>query len=139
MLPKFNEEGYLPMGIHKATLNEIKQRFGSNSSKRKELFESFQSLVRLLEKHKESIKRFLLNGSYVTSKESPEDFDCILVVKNDFDFNSFEAKQLRHSKELFNGHILMAMEEDTINYHDAVDFFGHDRDKKAKGMVEVIL
>lgn len=139
MTLRLNKDGYLPKGIHKATLNEIKQRFGSSSSKRKELFKGFQSLVQLLRKHKGDIKEFLLNGSFVTNKELPKDFDCILIVKKDFDFNSPEVKQLRRSKELFNGHILTAIEEDTIECHRLIDFFGHDRDRKPKGLVGVIL
>lgn len=88
MLPKSNANGYLPKGVYKATLNEIKQRFGNSASKRKELFKGFQSLVKILRKHEKRIERFLLNGSFVTDKNSPKDFDCILIVKNDFDFSS---------------------------------------------------
>lgn len=139
MIPKFNEDGYLPKGIHKATLNEIKQRFGSNSAKRKELFEGLQSLVQLLRKHKGSIKRFLLNGSYVASMEFPSDFDCILILKKDFDFNSPETERLRAAKMFFDAHLFTFTEEDAIRYRRLIDFFGHDRDKKPKGLVEVIL
>ena len=88
MIPRSNADGYLPKGIHKAALNEIRERFGSSSLERKELFEGLQSLARLLHKHKKSIKRFLLNGSFVASSESPKDFDCILIVRLDFDFGS---------------------------------------------------
>lgn len=139
MIPEFNKDGYLPKGLHKATLSEIKQRFGSDASRRKELFKGLQSLVQLLCKHKASIKRFLLNGSFVTSKESPEDIDCILIVKNDFDFNFPEAEQLRTAKKLFNAHIFTFTESDVIRYRRLVDFFGHDQDRKLKGLVEVIL
>lgn len=139
MIPDFNRDGYLPRGIHKATLNEIKQRFGSGPSRRKELFKGFQALIQLLHKHKESIKRFLLDGSFVTEKGLPGDVDCILIVRDDFDFNSPEAKQLRHSKKLFNAHMLVAMEEDTIEWRKLINFFGHDQDRKPKGLIEVIL
>ncbi len=139
MIPKFNKDGYLPGGIHKATLNEIKQRFGSGSSERKELFEGLQSLVQLLRKHKGGIKKFLLNGSYVASGESPRDFDCILILKKDFDFNFPEAEQLRAAKKLFGAHLFTFTEEDAIRYRRLIDFFGHDKGQKPKGLVEVIL
>lgn len=42
-------------------------------------------------------------------------------------------------KELFNAHMLFAMKEDPIEYQRIIDFFGHDRDGKSKGLVEVIL
>jgi len=139
MIPKFNEKGYLPKGIHKATLNEIKQRFGRNSPKRKELFKGLQSLVQLLHKHQGTLKELLLNGSFATNKELPGDLDCILVVKEDFDFNSPEAEQLQNAKKLFNVHLFTFIEEDVIRYRKLADFFGHDRDGKPKGLVGVIL
>lgn len=139
VIPQFNKSGYLPKGIHKATLKEIKQKFGSSSAKRKELFKGLQSLVQLLRKHKGSIKSFLLNGSYVTSKEEPADFDYILIVKDRFDVSSPEAKQLLFSDELFKAHMLFAKESDTLGCREAINFFGYDRDGKSKGLVEVIL
>lgn len=139
MIPDFNKDGYLPKGMHKATLREIKQRFGSSSSERKELFKGIISLVELLRKHKGSIKQFLLNGSFVTKKESPKDFDCILLVKNDFDFDSPEAEQLRAAKKLFGAHLFTFMEEDVGRHRGLIDFFGHDQDQRPKGLVEVIL
>lgn len=137
MIPRFNQDGYLPKGIHKATLKEIKQRFGSGSSQREGLFKGLQSLVRLLRRHKGSIKRFLLNGSYVVSWESPRDFDCILIVKENFDFSSAEAKKLERAKELFGAHLFTFTEEDVRRHRRLTDFFGHDRDEKPKGLVEV--
>lgn len=139
MIPRFNAEGYLPKGIHKAALNQIKGRFGSSSLERKELFKGLQSLAQLLHKHKKSIKRFLLNGSFVASGESPKDFDCILVVQMDFDFGSPEAEKLLAAKEQFGAHLFIFTENDVSRYHRLVDFFGHDRDQKPKGLVEVIL
>ena len=35
MIPDFDENGYLPPGIHKATLDEISERFGQESALRK--------------------------------------------------------------------------------------------------------
>lgn len=139
MIPRSNADGYLPKGIHKATLNEIKERFGNSSLERKELFEGLQSLARLLHKHKKSIKRFLLNGSFVTSSESPKDFDCILIVRMGFDFGSPEVKKLLAAKKLFGAHLFIFTEKDVSRYHRLVDFFGHDRDQKPKGLVEVVV
>jgi hypothetical protein len=139
VIPEFNKDGYLPKGIYKATLEEINERFGKGSARREKLFRNIISLVKLLRKHKGSISRFLLNGSYVTSKEEPRDFDYILILKNDFDLDSPEARQLLCSEELFNAHMLFAMEEDTTECQEVIGFFGHDREARSKGLVEVIL
>lgn len=120
-------------------MDEIKQRFGKGSQKREVLFRGLASLVGLLRKRKRSIKRFLLNGSFVTNKESPGDIDCILMLSNDFNFDDAEVEQLRRAKRLFGVHLFTFMEEDEAHYHRLVDFFGHSRDEKPKGLVEVIL
>ncbi|MCK4248409.1 MAG: hypothetical protein KAX15_01380 [Candidatus Omnitrophica bacterium] len=139
MIPKFNINGYLPRGTHKATLSEIKRRFGSDSAKRKELFKGLSSLFQLLCKHKRDIKSFLLNGSFVTNKEAPEDFDCILILKTSFDFNSAEAKQLLSAKKIFNAHLFTYMEKDVTLQRRLIDFFCHDDQGKSKGILEVLL
>lgn len=139
MIPELNADGYLPKGIHKATLNEIKQRFGSSSTKRKELFEGLQSLVHLLRSHRDKIKRLLLNGSYVASGESPKDLDCILIVKRDFNFNSPDIDKLHAAKKLFVVHLFTFTEEDISRYRRLIDFFGRDRGQKPKGLLEVKL
>jgi len=140
MIPNLNEYGLLPEGIHKATIEEIEHKFGSGSAKRKELFIGFQELIQLLYKHKRSIKSFLLDGSFVTDKESPRDYDCILVVKKDFNFDSPEAKKLQYAKKLFYAHNFTCMEEDLDRCHRLLNLFGHDKDTgKPKGLVEVIL
>jgi hypothetical protein len=35
MIPEFDERGYLPPGLHRATLEEIQQRFGRQSELRR--------------------------------------------------------------------------------------------------------
>lgn len=139
MIPDFNENGYLPKGIHIATMKEIKQRFGMSTTKRRDLFKRFKSLVNLLRKHKKNIKILLLNGSFVTNKESPEDLDCVLIVKDDFDFCSPEARQLLDAKRLFNTDVVTFTEQDVNWYRRFINFFGHDRSQMPKGLVEVIL
>lgn len=140
MIPNFNEYGLLPEGIHKATIEEIEHKFGSGSAKRKELFIGFQELIQLLCKHKRSIKSFLLDGSFVTDKKLPGDYDCILVVKKDFNFDSPGAKMLKDAKKLFYAHNFTCMEEDLDWYHRLINLFGHEKyTGRPKGLVEVIL
>ena len=139
MIPPFNKNGYLKKGIHKATLAEIRKKFGSSSSKRRERFKELQSIVILLLKHRDSIKKLLIDGSFVTDKEEPSDIDGILLVKNNFDFNSKEANQLKKAKKLFNADLFVIMEDDCIPYENKLNLFGTDRDDIPKGFVEVIL
>jgi hypothetical protein len=47
MIPHFNADGYLPPGIHPATLEEIAARFGQESELRQVQMQSLRWLVDL--------------------------------------------------------------------------------------------
>ncbi len=47
MIPAFNDEGYLPVGLHRATVEEIRTRFGQESELRRVQMESLSWLVEL--------------------------------------------------------------------------------------------
>jgi predicted nucleotidyltransferase len=139
MIPQFNKLGYLSKGIHKVSLNDIKKRFGSGNSWRKYLFKKLESFVELLSRNKENVERLLVNGSFVTDKETPNDIDCILVVKNSFDFRSKDAKKLINAKKQFNIHLQTFTEDDKGEFKGFLDLFSHDRDRNPKGLLEVKL
>ncbi len=62
MLPKFNEDGYLPHGIHPAPLNEIQQRFGARSTQREELFKGLISLLDLMNAPRSKLRGIFLHS-----------------------------------------------------------------------------
>jgi len=73
VLPDFDEDGNLPPGIHRATWNEITARFGT-SPRRLELL---AGLKRALDALKEAgCRRAYVDGSFVTAKAAPRDFDA---------------------------------------------------------------
>jgi hypothetical protein len=82
MIPQFDEYGYLPRGIHRATIEEIAARFGSESELRRVQMESLRWLVELA--RKAPVQRFILNGSFTTDVAEPNDVDCVLLIGSDF-------------------------------------------------------
>ena len=42
MIPPFDEHGYLPQGVHPATLDEVEYRFGRESEVRRTQMESLR-------------------------------------------------------------------------------------------------
>jgi hypothetical protein len=62
MIPPFTSSGYLPPGIHGATLVEIEQRFGRGSELRRVQMESLQWLMDLAQRA--AVERIILNGSF---------------------------------------------------------------------------
>lgn len=72
MLPSFDENGNLPAGVHEANWDEIVQRFGETDHRRQ--------LLRGLRAALDSLKaagcgRAYIDGSLITSKAVPNDFD----------------------------------------------------------------
>ena len=82
MIPPFDENGYLPPGIHPASLDEIKDRFGGESELRRVQIESLQWLVDLA--RRAGVKRLVINGSFTTDVFEPNDVDCVLLIEAGF-------------------------------------------------------
>lgn len=73
MLPKFTDNGNLPEGIHIAVWEEIEEKFGWNE-RRRELLRGLLAALKVLKEA--GCKQVLLNGSFVTAKDEPGDFDA---------------------------------------------------------------
>jgi hypothetical protein len=77
MLPDFDDHGNLPPGIHRATIEEVAERFGQGSSiRRLEMRELADFAARA---RRAGARRLLVNGSFVTAKRSPNDVDVVLL------------------------------------------------------------
>jgi len=73
VIEKFDKDGKLPPGIHWTNWNELCGRFGWTEHRRR-LLEGLKGAVENL---KSAGCRFVyLDGSFVTSKETPGDFDA---------------------------------------------------------------
>ena len=83
MLPAFNHDGNLPEGMHLATEDEVFVRFATPSARRQWLGEQLWDLVALA-KSTGHLARVFLWGSFVTSKEVPNDLDVLLVMSTEF-------------------------------------------------------
>src|SRR5438094_1940918 len=82
-LPEFNSRGDLPEGLHRATLTEIRERFGAGAEMRREATVVLLRLYELVTATGK-LERFVVFGSYVTAKPEPHDVDVVLVMKDDF-------------------------------------------------------
>lgn len=73
MVPEFVENGNLPEGVHGASWQEVLERFGWNSH-RKRLLAGLKNALQSLKTA--GCRRVYIDGSFVTNKELPNDFDC---------------------------------------------------------------
>jgi hypothetical protein len=69
MIPAFDDNGYLPPGVHAATLDEIDARFGQGSEIRQVQMQSLRWLADLVRRL--GVARFIVNGSFVTEVSVP--------------------------------------------------------------------
>ena len=133
MIPPFNEFGYLPPGIHPATLDEVDTRFGRISELRRVQMESVRWMVELA--IKAGVQRIVLNGSFVTDIMEPGDVDCLLL------FLPGRIKDHSAYEELENG--LPFLDIAVVEQPEFDDFvnrvFAVDRYEATKGMIEVNL
>jgi Family of unknown function (DUF6932) len=83
-LPPLTDAGELPLGVHRASLREILDQFGVGSAQRKVLALRLDRVYRLAEATNH-LARFVVFGSFVTSKLEPQDVDVFLVMEDTFD------------------------------------------------------
>jgi predicted nucleotidyltransferase len=143
-LPIFNDEGDLPEGLHYATMEEVLGRFGVPTIRRRHVYE------RLVEIHRIAIAtahldRFIVFGSFVTSKADPNDVDILLVMRDDFDLGacSNESRKLfNHSEaEAEFGASIFWIRPSMLVLDTLEDFVSHWQIKRnlgRRGIVEVI-
>ena len=141
MIPAFTAEGLLPPGVHVALWPEVVTRFGRNPQR--------QRLLRGLKSALDELKiagcvRVYLNGSFVTAKEDPQDYDlcyegrgvdATLLHPVFFDFRGKRAAQkAKYLGELFPSHFQAA-----IGYNFFQFFQQHSLTGAAKGIVAIDL
>ena len=144
-LPEFNEHGVLPVGIHDASLDEIKRRFGifRCTDRRTRLIEQ---LVAYLAEARDSglVVGVIVDGSFITDKDEPGDVDIILVVDNSHDFGldlspaEYNVLSSRRARKRHGIDVLVAATGSDA-YQRYIEFFQETREDPdvKKGLVRV--
>jgi hypothetical protein len=140
VIPAFDDYGRLPLGEHLATWEEIVERFGCNPHRRRLLDGLADGLEALASAR---CRQVWLNGSFVTSKDEPADFDaCWDLESVDLDRVDPVLMDLsagrRAQKARFGGEFFPTVVEVGSGLVFA-DFFQNDRDTGRKGIVVIHL
>ena len=141
MIPDFDQAtGYLPPGVHIATWMEVEQRFAVNSP-RVQLASGLLGALKNLAGA--GCPTVLLDGSFVTEKPVPRDFDGAWEIQGVdstrvdpvlLDFSKGRAAmKAKYGGELFPASLPAAP---GITYRD---FFQADINGVAKGIIEINL
>jgi hypothetical protein len=144
-IPKFDANGFLPSGVHDASLAEVRERFGR--------FQATDRRVRLqraleayLTEAKASglVDSVIVNGSFTTAEARPGDVDIIVVLAASVDvaadlrpdqYNVLSARRIKKRHSL-DARVALAT---TASVEPLVEFFAQVRGRPAlrKGMVRV--
>lgn len=129
-IPDFEQDGFLPLGIHDCTIEEISERFGrfQSSDRRPSLNAGLINYI--TELRSANIGKYLIvNGSFVTTKEKPSDIDVLLVLKDDVDLTG-NLPPFRKN----------AFSRKYINKYHKLDFhFGFDNDPSSTEILDYFL
>jgi hypothetical protein len=83
-IPAFNPEGDLPIGVHQATLSEVTSRFGAGGPRRT-LLSTRLERIHGIARNTGFLVRFVVFGSFITSKPEPNDVDVYMIMSDNFD------------------------------------------------------
>jgi len=138
-LPPFESTtGRLPPGEHVATWEEVVDRFGWNR-RRRQLLDGLAEALALLAD--DGCTRVWINGSFVTDKDEPGDFD-VAWDPTDVDLDRLDAIFFDFAdgrgaqKERFGGELLPNVVERRSGLVFA-EFFQNERDTGFKGIVVI--
>jgi hypothetical protein len=132
----------LPEGLYRASEAETLFRFGASTKWRRRLAIRLRRWIEL-SRHVGG-QRLLIDGSFVTAKDKPDDIDAVLLLPSDFQQqveqahpSALELEEMlltRRPEELFAA-------EDETDWDEWVEFFGRtcEADGRRKGLVEVLL
>ena len=146
-IPPLNGNGLLPSGVHEASLDEIRDRFGvfQISDQRPRLFVRLTELVTAM-RRSEFFEALLVDGSFVTAKPVPNDMDIIAVLRPGHDFerdlpmSEYALVSRTMLARRFRFDVIVAERESAV-YKTYVDFFGLVREapELRKGLLRLTL
>ncbi|EFC90084.1 hypothetical protein Dpep_0052 [Dethiosulfovibrio peptidovorans DSM 11002] len=158
-LPCFDANGNLPAGTYSAGIEEFYIRFVASFAEttREGIFNGYQKLLREFA-HIGICTHQIIDGSYTTNKTNPGDIDLVSfldgpkineIAKKDADLankliNNFfcgkKTKKIYHC----DSYACPIYPQTDPKYRDSIersiywyDFFGHDRMKNPKGIIEI--
>jgi hypothetical protein len=141
--PPFNNHGDLPPGIHRASITDTANHFQTGSEQRAICTQHLLHIYNLA-KRTGHLARFIVFGSYITNKPSPNDIDIILIMDDDFHLEECptESKSIfdhatadaRHGASIFwiRPGLLIAETVDQFIEHWQIK-----RDGTKRGIVEI--
>ncbi len=133
MIPPFDDNGNLPLGVHPATFEEVEDRFGKGAELRHVQMQSVFWLADLARRI--GAVKLAVNGSFVSDVPEPNDVDCALLLGPDYPKDKAADEELAEGLPFIQVYLL-----ETVEYNGFVcEFYGTDWNNETKGVIEVTL
>ena len=141
-LPNFEDDGNLPPGLYSADWEEVRATFAT-TPRRRVLMERLQRLHSLAEATG-FLERFVVFGSFVTTKPEPGDIDVILVMGTGFQSSQapLETRALFDHEQAdaqFGASVFWIRTDLLIleTVDEFLDYWQTRRDGQRRGIIEV--
>ena len=141
MIPPFLPNGYLPPGIHDAAWHTVAEHYGTNLRRSRLL----EGLLEALQNLKQAgCRKIYLDGSFVTRKQHPGDFDAAWETPN-VDPQLLNPVLLEFSnrrqaqKQAFGGELFPADSPADEHGRTFLEYFQTDQESKPKGIIAIDL
>lgn len=141
MIPPFAPNGNLPPGIHTATWSDVHARFGFTTHRLHLLAGLHAALENL---HDAQCTEIFIDGSFVTAKPEPNDFDAcwnpegVISSKLDPVLLDFSKKRAA-MKAKYGGELFLMTLPATLEGKPFITFFQEDRQGNPKGIIRINL
>lgn len=142
MIPQWTASGELPSGLHKTTLEEVRNRFGYNV--RRQIL--IAGLSRALENLRAAgVTRVFLDGSFVATKPEPNDIDGCWDADEHVNVEALDPVFLDFShhrqamREKYGVDFFIANTIELGSGMPFVEFFQVNRDGQPKGILLIEL
>ena len=140
MIPEFDSRGLLPLGLHGASISEIRAVLGF-TERRRSLIDGLERFVQVWDESG-FLEYCVIDGSFATFKPEPGDIDMLLVPKPESLFSpEFPYLAMTHSydreftKSEFGCEAFFTTgADDLANW---MDFFATDRLGNRRGLIKL--
>lgn len=142
MIPTFDERGLLPLGLHEATVSEIRAVLGF-TERRKRMMDGLERFVQIWSESG-FMEYSVIDGSFATAKPEPGDIDMLLVPKLEALSSrpaEFRDLAMSHSydrdftRREFDCEAFIAAGQ--YNIDGWLDFFAADRRGRRRGLIRL--
>ncbi len=142
-LPEFNDDGDLPPNVYRVTLSEVLERFGQGSPQRQAVAGRLERIYEFVSSTGE-LAHFVVFGSFVTTKDDPNDVDIIMIMEDTFDLASVTGEatipfQHAEADAHFGASIFWTRRSGAFGGVQAmIEYWQVRRDGKRRGIIEIV-